>query len=201
MSVMTAATDAAPAMGVPFVVVSDVDVSGFRDGDPDAIRAVYRAYGRLVFSVASRVLGDRTLAEEATQQTFVQAWQAAHTFDPSRQLGPWLATIARRVAIDVHRREALRAHTGLEDATLERSDVLTIPDAAASAYDAWEVRRAVDDLPPEEREVVQLQHLGGLTHNEIAVKLDIPVGTVKSRSARAYGRLATALADFRDGMA
>jgi RNA polymerase sigma factor (sigma-70 family) len=188
-------------MGVPFVVVSDVDVSGFRDGDPDAIRALYRAYGGLVFSVASRVLGDRTLAEEATQQTFVQAWQAAHTFDPTRQLGPWLATIARRVAIDVHRREALRAHTGLDDATLERSDVLTIPDAAASAYDAWEVRRAVGDLPPEEREVVQLQHLDGLTHSEIAVKLDIPVGTVKSRSARAYGRLATALAAFRDGMA
>src|SRR3954463_5601276 len=201
MSVITAATDGAPTMGVPFLVVPDVDVSGFRDGDPDAIRALYRAYGRLVFSVASRVLGDRTLAEEAPQQAFVQAWQAAPTFDPSRQLGPWLATIARRVAIDVHRREAPRAPIGLDAPPLERSDVLPIPDAAASAYDAWEVRRAVDDLPAEEREVVQLQHLGGLTHNEIAAKLDIPVGTVKSRSARAYGRLATALADFRDGMA
>src|SRR4051794_29852896 len=94
MSVITAATDGAPAMGVPFVVVSDVDVSGFRDGDPDAIRALYRAYGRLVFSVASRVLGDRTLAEEGTQQTFVQAWQAAHTVEPSRPLRPWPAAHA-----------------------------------------------------------------------------------------------------------
>ena len=200
MLAVSTPTEVAPARGVPFVVVSDVDVSGFRDGDPDAIRGLYRAYGGLVFSVTSRVLGDRTLAEEATQQTFVQAWQAAHTFDPSRELGPWLATIARRVAIDVHRREALRAHTDLDDATLERSDVLTIPDAAASAYDAWEVRRAVSDLPAEEREVVRLQHLDGLTHNEIAAKLHIPIGTVKSRSARAYGRLATALADFREGL-
>src|SRR3954468_14933134 len=200
MSVITAATDVAPAMGVPFVVVSDVDVSGFRDGDPDAIRALYRAYGGLVFSVASRVLGDRTLAEEATQQTFVQAWQGAATFDPSRPLGPWLATIARRVAIDLHRREARRAHSDLDDGALELTGVLTVPDAAASAYDAWEVRRAVGDLPPDEREVVRLQHLDGLTQNEIAAKLDIPVGTVKSRSARAYGRLATALADYRNGL-
>src|SRR3954463_15764238 len=143
MSVITAATDGAPTMGVPFLVVPDVDVSGFRDGDPDAIRALYRAYGRLVFSVASRVLGDRTLAEEAPQQTVVQAWQAAHTFDPSRQLGPWLATIARRVAIDVHRREARRSHDALETDSVARSNVLTVPDAAASAYDAWEVRQAV----------------------------------------------------------
>src|SRR4051794_14009892 len=185
---------------VPALDGTEVDVAGFRAGDPDAIRALYRAHGGLVFSVASRVLGNRTLAEEATQQTFVQAWQAAHSFDPSRQLGPWLATIARRVAIDVHRREALRAHSGLEDATLERSDVLTIPDAAASTFDAWEVRRAVGELPPDEREVVRLQHLDGLTHNEIATKLDIPVGTVKSRSARAYGRLAVALSDFREGL-
>src|SRR6476469_4791490 len=134
-----AATDVAPATGVQFVVVSDVDVSGFRDGDPDAIRALYRSYGGLVYSVANRVLGDRTLAEEATQQTFVQAWQAARTFDPSRQLGPWLATIARRVAIDVHRREARRPHDSLDDDTVGRSSVVIVPDGAASAYDAWEV--------------------------------------------------------------
>src|SRR5207248_9414272 len=89
-----AATGGTASTGGPFVSVSDVGVSGFRDGDPDAVRALYRAYGGLVFSVATRVLGDRALAEEATQQTFVQAWQASRTFDPARQLGPWLATIA-----------------------------------------------------------------------------------------------------------
>lgn len=194
-------TGATAVADVPFVVVSGVDVSGFRDGDPDAVRALYRAYGGLVFSVASRVLGDRTLAEEATQQAFVQAWQAARTFDPSREIGPWLATIARRVAIDVHRREARRAHSPLDDDAVVQSDVLTVADVAASAVDAWEIREAVARLPFDEREVVRLQHLDGLTHGEIAAKLDVPIGTVKSRSARAYRRLAATLADFREGMA
>jgi RNA polymerase sigma factor (sigma-70 family) len=175
----------------------DIDLPGFRAGDPEAIRSVYRAYGGLVYSVASRVLGDRGLAEEATQQTFVKAWKAAGSFDPTRQLGPWLATIARRVAIDVHRREGRRAHATLDD----HAGVLTIPDRAASAYEAWEVRQAVAGLPAEEREVVRLQHLDGLTQGEIAVKLAVPVGTVKSRSARAYRRLASTLADFREGLA
>src|SRR3954452_10349607 len=115
MSRCEATTAAVPTSApgvVPVLDGPEVDVAGVRAGDPDAIRALYRAYGGLVFSVASRVLGDRTLAEEGTQQAFVQAWQPPPTFAPSRQLGPWLATIARRVAIDVHRREALRAHTG-----------------------------------------------------------------------------------------
>ena len=83
-------------------------VDGFRTGDESAVRAVYDTYGRLVFSVAMRVLGDRSLAEEATQQTFVQAWRNAAQFDGDREMGPWLATIVRRVAIDIHRREALK---------------------------------------------------------------------------------------------
>src|SRR4051794_34554292 len=60
-------------------VLNEPDASGFRDGDPEAVRAVYRSYGGLVYTVAHRVLGDRGLAEEATQQAFVQAWRAAGT--------------------------------------------------------------------------------------------------------------------------
>ena len=91
--------------------VSANDLERFRSGDPDGIRAVYRAYGSLVFAVAMRTLGSRELAEEASQQTFMNAWRAASTFDIGREPGPWLATIARRCAIDVHRREARRATT------------------------------------------------------------------------------------------
>ena len=154
-----------------------------------------------MYAVAYKVLGDRGLAEEATQQTFVNAWQAARNFDPSRQLGPWLATIARRVSIDVYRREARRAHRNLDDEAGDRPSLLAIPDRAAAAYDAWEVRQAVADLPDDEREVVRLQHLDGLSQGEIAARLAVPLGTVKSRSARAYRRLATSLADFREGLA
>jgi RNA polymerase sigma factor (sigma-70 family) len=179
--------------------VDDETVAAFRAGDPDAVRAVYRAYGGLVFAVARHVLGDRSLAEDASQQAFVQAWRAAQSFDPARRLGPWLATIARRAAIDVHRREAVRAHQSLEDRgqTDPRSPAWAVADTADRAYDAWAVREAIEDLPPGEREVVRCQHLHGLTHRQIADRLCIPMGTVKSRSNRAHRRLAARLGYLR----
>jgi RNA polymerase sigma-70 factor (ECF subfamily) len=159
---------------------------------------VYREYGRLVYAVAHKVLGDKMLAEDATQQAFVQAWKAASTFDPSRDLGPWLATIARRAAIDVHRRESRRAAQPLDDVAAGHPAVVTLPPSAEQAYDVWEVRRAIDELPAEERDVVRLQHLDGLTHAEVAERLDVPVGTVKSRSFRAHKRLAGRLGYLRE---
>lgn len=179
-------------------VVDEQTVAGFRAGEPEAVRSVYRAYGGLVFTVALRVLGDRSLAEEAAQQTFVQAWRAARTFDPSRDLGPWLATIARRVALDVHRREARRAHRSLDDLTGVDPTCLGIADGSERAHEVWAVRAAVDDLPAEERDVVRLQHLEGLTHGQIADRLAIPLGTVKSRSSRGHRRLAARLGYLRE---
>lgn len=172
--------------------------TGFRDGDPDAVRAVYRAYGRLVYAVAYRVLGDRGLAEEATQQTFVKAWRAASSFDVDRELGPWLASIARRVAIDVSRREAVRAADPLDSVSPGDSALSSPPESAETIYDIWEVRRAVAELPAEEQDIVRLQHFKGYTHAEIAERLELPVGTVKSRSFRAHKRLATLLGHLRD---
>jgi RNA polymerase sigma-70 factor (ECF subfamily) len=76
--------------------------------------------------------------------------------------------------------------------------VVTLPPSAEQAYDVWEVRRAIDELPEEERQVVRLQHLDGLTHAEVAARLDVPVGTVKSRSFRAHKRLAGRLGYLRE---
>lgn len=170
----------------------------FRDGDPDAVRAVYREYGRLVFSVAHRALGNKELAEDATQQTFVQAWRAASTFDPGRELGPWLVTIARRVAIDIHRREQRRDHDHLEDAKVSDPALVSDPPDIERSYEVWELRRALDGLPSDERELVELNHLKGLTHAEIAEQLGVPIGTVKSRSFRAHRRLAAQLGHLRE---
>ena len=171
--------------------------SRFRDGDPEAVRIVYGSYGRLVYAVAYRVLGDRGLAEEATQQAFLKAWRAAESLDASREMGPWLATIARRVAIDVHRREARRRAYQLESVAPADPALVTQPQSAEAVYDVWEVRRAVAELPPEEQEIVRLQHFEGLTHRAIAERLKVPAGTVKSRSFRAHTRLAAQLAHLR----
>ncbi len=170
----------------------------FRDGDPDAVRAVYDSYGRLVYSVAHRILGVSALAEEATQQTFVNAWRAALNLDESRDIGPWLAVIARRVAIDIYRREATRSTDPLESAPPGDRALVSSATSAEAAYDVWEVRRAVAELPAEEEEVVRLHHFEGLTYAEIAERLDVAVGTVKSRSFRAHKRLAALLGHLRD---
>jgi len=179
--------------------VQDRDLRArFRQGDPDAVREIYRSHGRLVYAVAYRVLGDRGLAEDATQQTFVKAWRAAQSFDERRELGPWLAAIARRVAIDVYRREAVRSADPLDSVPAGDPALVATPQSAEAVYDVWEVREAVAQLPADEQEVVRLQHLDGFTHTQIAERLGVAVGTVKSRSFRAHKRLAAQLGHLRE---
>lgn len=165
---------------------------------PDAVRAVYREFGSLVFAVALRALGSRDLAEEATQQTFVKAWRSASSFDPGRELGPWLATIARRTAIDLHRRQARRGTHPLSEVAADDPAVVELAPGVDRAYDVWAVRQAIGELPTEEREIMRLHHLEELTHVEVADRLGLPIGTVKSRSHRAHRRLAARLGHLRD---
>lgn len=169
-------------------------ISRFRAGDEDAVRAVHQRYGGAVRTVARAMVGDPELVADVVQLTFIKAWRAAATFDADRELGPWLYTIARRTAIDVLRRER-RPTTGGHLPEVEQS-VDTI--SFEQTWLIFEVRRALDDLPPEEREVVRLSHLDGITHPEIAERLGIPLGTVKSRSARGMRRLAAALGHLGD---
>lgn len=179
-------------------VLDDTTVVAFRRGDEAAVRAVYRQYSGLVLAVAHRVLSDRGLAEEATQQTFLQAWRSASTFEDGREFAPWLVTIARRVAIDIQRREARRPASALDDADPGNAALITLPPSAETAWEAGQVRLAIDSLPPDEREVVRLQHVQGCTHQQIADQLGIALGTVKSRSFRAHKSLATRLAHLRE---
>ena len=170
-------------------------LAAFRGGDVEALGAVYDRFNRPVWSVAMSVLHDRGLAEDATQETFLRAWRAAATYDPARPLGPWLFTSARRTAIDVHRRETRPTqggHAGEQDA------VVSMP-GIERAYDAWQVRTALEELPRDERDVVRMSHFEDMSHREIAEALDVPVGTVKSRSHRAHRRLAGRLAHLVGG--
>lgn len=171
---------------------------GFQRREPNAVRAVYHEYGRLVYAIAHRLLGRADLADEATQQTFVRAWQAADRLDVQRDPAPWLATIAKRAALDIHRREARRAASPLDDVATDHPAVVSLPPDLGVLDAVWHVRRAIDALPPEEGTVARLQHLDGMTHREIAAKLGIALGTVKSRSHRAHARLALLLGHLRE---
>lgn len=146
------------------------------------MKAVYERFSGPVFAISMSILRDHGLAADATQQTFVKAWQAADDFDPSRELGPWIYTIARRTAIDIYRKR----QRSISSDSVEPID---LPRGLDTVWEIFEVRTALDRLPDEEREVIRLSHFEGLTHTEIAEHLGIPVGTVKSRSHRAHQRL------------
>jgi RNA polymerase sigma factor (sigma-70 family) len=185
---------------VTIVAMDDAGLaSRFASGDADSVRVVYQTYGRLVFSVAHKVLGDSGLAEDATQQTFVQAWRAAASYDPARPLAAWLTTIAKRVAIDVYRRE--RRHRNLDDLedldTRDSAALVTLPPSVDQIHDVAEVRRALDELPTPDRDLIRMQHFDELSQAEIASRLEIPLGTVKSRTFRAHRRLAGLLGHLR----
>ncbi len=171
-------------------VLDDDLLRRFQSGDHAAVTAVYRTYSSRVMAVAYRTLGDRGLAEEACQQSFLKAWQAADRLDPSRDPGPWLCTIAHRCALDIARRERRRPAVATETSRLAHlAGATDNPDEAAAALEAWDLRSSLAQLDPEEREVLKLRYLDDLGVQDIADRLGIPAGTVKSRASRARHHL------------
>lgn len=161
------------------------------------MRAIYERYSSLVFTVAMRIVRNRALAEDVVQHTFLQAWRAADRFEPGRDFAPWLATIARRRAIDVQRYERRRDAERLDDIAggsgVPPAELVDLPPSAEQIERVWAVRAAIDQLDDEERTIVRMQHVDGWTHSQIADQLGLPIGTVKSRSFRAHRRLANRL--------
>ena len=167
-------------------------VARLRNGDPDAVGRLYDEYGQRIFAVAYKALGDRSLAEEAVQLTFLKTWQAADRLEPDVEIGGWLYTVTRRTAIDLYRRESRHATVSLD------AEIVALPTSFEELWQVWEVRSMIDRLPAGERAVVEAMHYRGQTMQETADELGVPVGTVKSRSHRAYVRLADLLGHLRE---
>ncbi|MEM9608631.1 MAG: sigma-70 family RNA polymerase sigma factor [Actinomycetota bacterium] len=169
--------------------------------DPTVITDLYAVYAGRILAVALRIVGDRGSAEDVVQETFLRAWRRSADFDPTRELEPWLFRIAQNAALDVVRTRNRRPRSGLADPELALRRVVDrhrehCPERSVhDSWEVWRVRAAIDQLPDIERDVVRLQHLDGFTHREIAGRLGVSLGTVKSRSHRAYRRLADALID------
>lgn len=171
-------------------------LADFARGDDEAFEHVVRLFSGVMYAAAYAVLGRRELASEAVQLAFVAAWKAAETFDATREITPWLCTITRRCAIDVWRTERRHIDDHMDD-EVERSG-----ESGASfeeVWEAWQVREAVDRLPPDEREVMRLHYAMGYSQSQMAVVLGVPIGTVKSRASRAHHRLQEWLAHLSAG--
>jgi len=159
-------------------------ISLIAQGDQQAMSALYHGTNKLVFGLVLRILGDRGMAEEVLLDVYAQVWRQANRYDTSRgaALG-WITTIARSRAIDRLRSERhnLKEYELNEATTQETSD--TNPESASEASEMRRfIRAALDALPPEQREVIELSYYAGLTQSEIAVKLNQPLGTVKTRT-------------------
>jgi RNA polymerase sigma-70 factor (ECF subfamily) len=175
-----------------------------RAGDDAAFELLVRRYADRIFAFAFRMSGDRALAEDAAQETFLKAWKGIKKFDKTKRFRPWLFQIARNAATDLLRRRkdlsfsALSKGGGTGDGDMEFSDVLEddalLSDAQLDlSIDAEIVERALDSLSPAMKAVVLLHDIEELTFQEIADISGESLNTVKSRYRRALSRLQEAV--------
>jgi RNA polymerase sigma-70 factor (ECF subfamily) len=179
---------------IPAVVADDCTdgelITRTADGDRGAFDVLYRRYSRPVFGLALRRLGDRGRAEDAVQETFASIWRAARSYRPERGPGaPWLYAVARNAITD---RGRARAEPPIEVPDSPSSEAGPA-ERAESAWTAWRVHRALEELNDNERRVIELAYWSGLSQSEIAEFLNVPLGTVKTRTRAALGRLAVLL--------
>ena len=163
-------------------------------GDDDALGVLYDRFGRLAFRLAFRIVRDRALAEDAVQEAFLAVWRSADAYKRERaKPSTWILTVVHRRAVDIVRREQSRRGEPLK--------VAPEPSAGPADEDAVlrdrraAVQAALTELPGEQRQALELAYYGGLTQSELAERLGVPLGTVKSRMFAGLGRLRELLAE------
>jgi RNA polymerase sigma-70 factor (ECF subfamily) len=158
------------------------------------VRAVYAAHGPELYRFAYRSLGDRGLAEEAVQETFVRAWQAADRFDDALgSLRTWLFAIVRNVVIDLSRARAVRPSLAVRAPEVDLTD---LDDDIDRALTAWQVEEALRMLSDEHRAALVEVHYKGRPYSDVAQDCGVPVGTVKSRVYYALKAMRLALEEL-----
>jgi RNA polymerase sigma-70 factor, ECF subfamily len=157
------------------------------------LEVLYDAYNRQAIGLAYRMLGDLGDAEEVAQEVFLSAWRSGHTYDPGRgTTHTWILSMVRNRSIDVLRARKRRPVQPLAEG-LDPPDTSDVPTLAVSNVDAETARVAMNSLPPEQKQVIELAYFGGLSHSEIAAQLAAPIGTVKGRIRLGLDRLRTAM--------
>ncbi|HZS31708.1 MAG TPA: sigma-70 family RNA polymerase sigma factor [Gaiellaceae bacterium] len=159
--------------------------------DRAAFELLYRRYVHSVFGLALRRLRDRGHAEDAVQEVFAAVWRSAGSYRPERgPAGGWLYTVARNAIVDRLRRSGPATEGELPELVSPESG----PDRQAEeSHTAWQIHRALEELPPREREVIELAYWGEMSQSEVATFLGLPLGTVKTRTRSGLARLADVL--------
>jgi RNA polymerase sigma-70 factor, ECF subfamily len=172
-------------MGLDLRSLADEDVMQLvRRGDARAFEVIYERHSGAAFSLAYRMMGTRSGAEDVTQDAFLSMWRSGARYDRARgSVRTWVLGIVHHRAIDALRRATVHdrrraGDEGIEERfeARERTDV-----EAARREEATTVRGALSSLPADQSQVIELAYFGGFTHTEIADMLDAPVGTIKGR--------------------
>lgn len=164
-------------------------------GDRAAFEELYGRFGRPVLGLAFRMLGDHGRAEDAAQETFAAVWRSARSFRPERGSGSaWLFAVARHAIID---RARQRVDQLVDEPLEEASADAGPPEAAEQAWLSWRVQSALQRLPEREQAVLELAYFSELSQSEIASYLDVPLGTVKTRTRAGLSRLSVLLEEAR----
>jgi RNA polymerase sigma factor (sigma-70 family) len=191
--------------GVPVSVTDLADVRDrellrrISEGEEAAFRDLFHRYAPVAIALALRVVRQRGLAEEVVQEVFLSLWLTAERFDETRgSARAWLMGMVRNRAVDAVRREQTQRRRADELAT---NDVIVVADPADEVIHQLDLpserralRGALDDLPPDQRRVLELMYFGGLSQSQVAERLSVPLGTVKSRTLLGMRRLRGVLA-------
>lgn len=182
------ATDAATAVAAEEAGL----VAQIATGDTGApVAELYRRYGKRLYRFGVKHLGNEGLAEEMVQETFVRLWRTAGRFDAAKaSVGTYLYVIARSVAADIRKRPSSRPLMPVGDV-----DVPSAPDNVDQILDSMVVREALDALGRAHADVIRLAQEEGLTQSQIAERLGLPLGTVKTRTFHGMRALRTALVE------
>jgi RNA polymerase sigma-70 factor (ECF subfamily) len=163
-------------------------------GEDAALGEVYDQYSSFVYGLAQRVIGDPRAAEDVSQEVFLHIWEHPEAFDPARgAMRTWLGTLAHRRSVDYIRREEARRRRNLREASRRPTSIPDVEEMATALVAAERVREALDVLPREQRQAIQLAYFEGKTYRQVAEVLGIPEGTAKSRLRLGLRRIAEAL--------
>ena len=168
-------------------------------GSEQALAQLYDRFGGVAYGVAVLILRDPALAQDAVQDAFLAAWRTASAFDPAcGTASTWLLTLVHRRSVDLVRREERRRADAIDESTPVASG-----DSTEEAVEVRAQRRAVQaalaQLPPDQRAALELAYYGGLSQSQLAERLGIPLGTVKSRMFTALAALRDLLRDDEGG--
>jgi len=173
-------------------------VAAYVDGDGSALDELVRRHSRRVYGICFRYFGNAGDAEDAAQETFVAVLRRAATFNGASAFSTWLYRVATNACNDIARKRARRPRSAGTDVA-QLADVTDAEDLLGNRELRLELATALRSLPPEHRDAVVLHDVGGLPYADIADRLGVPVGTVKSRIHRGHARLADALPHLRTG--